>query len=417
MSPKKPPRSRQTPPATQGAAPPPQEEERSLVEAPGTGYRPPVIPAEVRHLFQNPDEAVERLGPWESNNLRLIEGETDSDKYAEQLGLRVPADKLEAVLTPEAFEHVKTLLGTPKNIARFRAVEPGECWAARLFQKWRKGYLIEDLVPESNEFPVVEIDDLRQVWMQNYITAPASDDRIVRCSNLVAAGLLPQNFTLLDLLVFVNRGKIPFLPSDDRDWIGWTLNARGAERLEELLDEARGSKKPAAHTPPKKGGHLAEDVGASSWGELHVAWCTSGLRVKKKGAPGEGQLVKWEDMGWTVRNVDEDKRIRLLGRMAAGEGSFEEENSHGVASVRKRVEKDLCRRFGLPGGRKKGPLYYKAGRSYTRFGVFCMARDVLKDAPGKQPFRDEDLADSERTKHDRARRDALYGVDDNEDRM
>jgi len=318
MSPKKPPRSRQTPPATQGAAPPPQEEERSLVEAPGTGYRPPVIPAEVRHLFQNPDEAVERLGPWESNNLRLIEGETDSDKYAEQLGLRVPADKLEAVLTPEAFEHVKTLVGTPKNIARFRAVESGEWWVARTFRGVRKGYLIEDLAPPKFNPPGVEIDDLRQAWMQNYVAAPASDDRIVRCSNLVAAGLLPQNFTLLDLLVFVNRGKIPFLPSDDRDWIGWTLNARGAERLEEQLDEARGAKMPAAITPSKKDGHLAADVGANSWQELEIRVLASGLDFRREGTGSDFIRKTWGALNFKGRKAE----YGLLMSIAQAEGNL-----------------------------------------------------------------------------------------------
>jgi len=222
----------------------------------------------------------------------------------------------------------------------------------------------------------------------------------LRLEILVSTGDLPPGFTTVDLLRYARA-------------TGWEWTRAGYERAKEL--DLMGT--PAAPATAKTEGHLAADVGAGSWGELHVAFSTSGLRVKKKGAPGEGRLVKWQDLGWKVKEVNEDERILFLGRMAAGGGSFQEQNSLDIASRRKRIAKDLCEYFGLPCGRGKGPFFYGTGRSQTRFGVFCMASEVLKDAPGKQPFRDEDIADSERTKHDRARRDALYGVDDNEDRM
>ncbi len=242
---------------------------------------------------------------------------------------------------------------------------------------------------------------------------------LVRVLYWIRRGMLPDDFSEIDLARFARVNGIPLTP-----------------RGEELLAGTASGGSPSAGTPFKQSGHLAvpsvdaaesaahkgkgtlaEQLGITAWHELHVVFSTEGLRVKKAGNRGNGRLVSWQALGWKVEDVNLDERFRFLGRMAAGNGSFQESNGPDVSSRRKRVAKELCAYFGLPGERGQGPLFYQAGRSQTRFGVFCLAKETREKRRGETQYADDKLTDRERKRHEAQQRNILHGIDDEEDRM
>lgn len=321
----------------------------------------------------------------------LLEGFTsftphkwDPDALVEWVSTTFSTSLAENLLTADGYERARNLYTQRRIKVEDWALSRPGWWAT--FEGWRTRHLADSFIYEPPMITPEELPLACESWWRMYIKEPVESDPRRRCAYLVAAGLLPKDFTADDLIQFAaNRRREP---SPDTTYAEWELTQEGNAELTAGVRKKTEAR--TRRTRKIKNFDIPARLKVNCWEGLAVEVHESLIRVSSKDTPKNAIDIGFNELGIDKGQAGKaNNSFRLILFLAKTPGEYnpdKDKNYYGGPDGPNRFKQDLFRlnrclreAIGLTGtpiwrSRKKEDM----GIVKTRFEIYLSGREQTR---------------------------------------
>lgn len=278
----------------------------------------------------------------------------DPDALVEWVSTTFSTSLAENLLTANGYERARTLFSKRRIQVEDWALSRPGWW--EIFEARREKHLADYFIYEPPLITPEKLPLALESWWHMYIKEPVESDPRRRCAYLVAAGLLPKDFTADDLIRFAaNRRREP---SPDTTYAEWDLTDQGNTYL--IAKNKKTSVRTKTGLHKKEPLNVASTLGVNCWEGLIIGLEDTLIRAYAKESERAPKEISLDEMGIKKgKGNTANNSYRLLLMLAARPGRYnpeEDKEFYGDGGGVKRFKQDLFRlnkglreTFGLKG--------------------------------------------------------------------